>query len=97
MIFDEAHEIEDVVGQYFGVSVSNTQLDDLRRDVQAIARLKNFGSAELDRILQTVHELSDRFFSLVPDAPTAAQASASTTRSSKRTGTSTTIFSARSS
>ncbi|HYP06547.1 MAG TPA: ATP-dependent DNA helicase [Bryobacteraceae bacterium] len=64
VIFDEAHEIEDVIGQYFGISVSSTQLDDLRRDVSAIARMKNFGSGELDRILQTLHEMSLRFFSL---------------------------------
>lgn len=66
VIFDEAHEIEDVIGQYFGVSASNGQLDDLRRDVQSIARLKNCGSTELDRILQTAHELGERFFSLFP-------------------------------
>ena len=65
-VFDEAHEIEDVIGQYFGVSVSSAQLEDLRRDVLTIARLKNCGSVELDRILQTVHELSDRFFLLFP-------------------------------
>jgi ATP-dependent DNA helicase DinG len=66
VVFDEAHEIEDVIGQYFGVSVSSSQLEDLRRDVGAIARLKNFGSAELDRILQTSHQLGERFFSLFP-------------------------------
>src|ERR1019366_1852741 len=31
VVFDEAHEIEDVAGQYFGVSVSNYQFQDLRR------------------------------------------------------------------
>ena len=64
VIFDEAHEIEDVIGQYFGISVSSTQIDDLRRDVAAIARMKNCGSAELDRILQVVHDMSIRFFGL---------------------------------
>ena len=64
VIFDEAHEIEDVIGQYFGISVSSTQIDDLRRDVAAIARVKNCGSSELDRILQVVHEMSVRFFAL---------------------------------
>jgi ATP-dependent DNA helicase DinG len=64
VVFDEAHEIEDVVGQYFGISVSSSQLDDLRRDVSAIARLKNFGSGELDRILQTAQEMAMRFFAL---------------------------------
>ena len=52
VIFDEAHEIEDVAGQYFGVSVSNHQFTDLRRDIGATARQKNAGSAELDRILE---------------------------------------------
>jgi ATP-dependent DNA helicase DinG len=64
VIFDEAHEIEDVVGQYFGVSVSNLQMHDLRRDIAVQARMKNFGSAELDRILQTAEEMADRFFGL---------------------------------
>jgi ATP-dependent DNA helicase DinG len=35
IIFDEAHEIEDVAGSYFGVSVSNLRFDDLARDVEA--------------------------------------------------------------
>ena len=64
MIFDEAHEIEDVTGQYFGISVSSTQIEDLRRDIAAIARMKNCGSAELDRILQVAHDMSIRFFGL---------------------------------
>ena len=64
VIFDEAHEIEDVIGQYFGLSVSNTQIEDLRRDVATVARLKNCGSAELDRILEVVHEMATRFFAL---------------------------------
>jgi ATP-dependent DNA helicase DinG len=38
VIFDEAHEIEDVAGQYFGISVSNYQLTDIRRDIASLAR-----------------------------------------------------------
>lgn len=64
VIFDEAHEIEDIAGQYFGVSISNTQLDDLRRDIAATARQTSFGSAELDRILITAQDLAERFFAL---------------------------------
>ncbi len=33
VVFDEAHEIEDVAGQYFGVAVSNYQFQELRRDI----------------------------------------------------------------
>src|SRR5215467_928740 len=51
VVFDEAHEIEDVAGQYFGVQVSNYRVMELRRDISAIAGAKKFGSAELDRIL----------------------------------------------
>ena len=34
VIFDEAHELEDVAGNYFGISVSNLRLEDLARDVE---------------------------------------------------------------
>ena len=64
VIFDEAHEIEDVVGQYFGVSVSNLQVDELRQDILTAARAQDFGSAELDRILMSAWEASERFFGL---------------------------------
>ena len=35
VIFDEAHELEDVAGSYFGVSVSTARLEELCRDVEA--------------------------------------------------------------
>ncbi len=63
VVFDEAHEIEDVVGQYFGVSVSNYQLADLRRDIASLARRKGFGSPDLDSVLQALDESAAQFFS----------------------------------
>ena len=66
VVFDEAHEIEDVSGQYFGASVSSYQIQELRRDIAAISRVKNFGSPELDRILDRMEEQAGRFFSLLP-------------------------------
>jgi len=64
VILDEAHEIEDIAGQYFGVSVSNYQVQELLRDIGAVARRKNFGSQELDRILVAVGDAAMRFFLL---------------------------------
>jgi ATP-dependent DNA helicase DinG len=64
VVFDEAHEIEDVAGQYFGVAVGNYRIQDLRHDVGALARTKKFGSPELDRVLQRLDELTLRFFGL---------------------------------
>ena len=37
VIFDEAHELEDVAGNYFGVSVSNLRVEELVRDVETFA------------------------------------------------------------
>lgn len=67
VIFDEAHELESVAGQYFGSSVSNYQAQELNRDILALARQKQFGSEELDRVLTTVGEVMERFFSVFPD------------------------------
>jgi len=64
VVFDEAHELEDVAGQYFGVAVSNYRLNDLRRDIAIVGRLKQFGTPELDRVLQRLEELTSQFFGL---------------------------------
>jgi ATP-dependent DNA helicase DinG len=64
VVFDEAHEIEDVAGQYFGFSVSNYRLMDLKRDIAAIGRMKKFGTPELDRVLQRLEDLTGQFFAL---------------------------------
>ncbi|HZT34131.1 MAG TPA: ATP-dependent DNA helicase [Bryobacteraceae bacterium] len=64
VVFDEAHELEDVAGQYFGVALSNYRFQELRRDIAAVARQKKFGTAELDRILDRLDDLTVRFFAL---------------------------------
>src|SRR3974377_2033182 len=64
VVFDEAHEIEDVAAQYFGESVSNYRFQELRRDIAAVSRMKKFSSQELDRILDRLDELTLGFFGL---------------------------------
>lgn len=66
VVFDEAHEIEDVAGQYFGFSLSNYRVQELRRDVGAMSRVRKFGSEELDRILTRLDEIGLNFFGLLP-------------------------------
>src|SRR5262249_8929327 len=68
VVFDEAHEMEEVAGQYFGVSISNYRLQELRRDIAAISRLKKLGSSELDRVLDRLDELTLLFFGLFGEA-----------------------------
>jgi ATP-dependent DNA helicase DinG len=64
VVFDEAHEIEDVAGKYFGVGVSNYQFQELVRDIAAVSRAKQFGSGELDRVLDTLDDRAQQFFFL---------------------------------
>jgi ATP-dependent DNA helicase DinG len=64
VIFDEAHEVEDVAGQYFGVSISSQQIEELVRDTSALARRKEFGSQELDRTLMVLSDRAAHFFML---------------------------------
>jgi ATP-dependent DNA helicase DinG len=41
VIFDEAHELEDVASSYFGITLGNVHLEELARDVEAMLKAKN--------------------------------------------------------
>jgi ATP-dependent DNA helicase DinG len=66
VIFDEAHELEDVAGNYFGISVSNLRVEDLARDVEASLQHNHMMSASLSGALASLRERSQFFFSLLP-------------------------------
>jgi ATP-dependent DNA helicase DinG len=66
VIFDEAHELEDVAASYFGVSVSTPRFEELARDVDATLQKAQLGSAALLQATAGVREHAQRFFSLLP-------------------------------
>lgn len=66
VIFDEAHELEDVAGNYFGISVSNRRVEDLARDVETSLQHNRMFSASLSGALGSLRERSQFFFSLLP-------------------------------
>jgi ATP-dependent DNA helicase DinG len=66
VIFDEAHELEDVAGNYFGISVSNLRVDDLARDVENSMQHNRMLSASISGALGSLREKSQFFFSLLP-------------------------------
>ena len=66
VIFDEAHELEDVAGNYFGISVSNLKVDDLARDVERSMQQNRMLSASLSGALGSLRDRSQLFFSLLP-------------------------------
>ena len=66
-VVDEAHQLEDVATQYFGVAISNFKLDDLAKDAE---RLLNLGSindpdAELRRIIRHMDDQARIFFGIL--------------------------------
>ena len=66
VIFDEAHELEDVAGNYFGISVSNLRVEELARDVENSLQHNRMLSASLSGALGSLRERSQFFFSLLP-------------------------------
>src|SRR5437764_1421039 len=66
VIFDEAHELEDVAGSYFGVTVSNLRFEDIARDVEYTLRQKQLLSAQIMTATAGLREKSRFFFSLLP-------------------------------
>jgi ATP-dependent DNA helicase DinG len=68
-IVDEAHQLEDVATQYFGIGVSNYRIDDLARDVTRAISSRQIGDADLaDELRRDVDRLADRsreFFNAV--------------------------------
>ena len=59
LVIDEAHQLEDVATQYFGIAVSNYRVDDLMRDVESAVSLT-------PEMLQATSRVTDRartFFS----------------------------------
>ena len=66
VVFDEAHELEDVATDYFGVSLSNVRVEELLRDVENTLRRANLPLAQALAASARVRERSQFFFSVLP-------------------------------
>jgi ATP-dependent DNA helicase DinG len=66
VIFDEAHELEEVAGSYFGVSASNLRFDELARDVETTLKLKGVFTPGIQNAARALRERSQSFFSVLP-------------------------------
>jgi ATP-dependent DNA helicase DinG len=66
VIFDEAHELEEVAGNYFGISVSNLRLEELARDVEALLQRERLYTPQMSGAIHSMRERSQLFFSLLP-------------------------------
>ena len=66
VIFDEAHELENVAGSYFGVSVSNLRFEEIARDVEGSLQRNHLSSSTLVGAARSLRECSQFFFALLP-------------------------------
>ena len=66
VVFDEAHELEDVATNYFGVTVSNLRVEELLRDVENTLRRADVPLTEVMSACGHVRDRSQFFFSLIP-------------------------------
>jgi ATP-dependent DNA helicase DinG len=62
VIFDEAHQIEDVAAEYFGAQVSSYQLEDLVRDLAQLPLTNVDANRELTRTAARLTRFSDNFW-----------------------------------
>ena len=67
VVFDEAHELEEVASSYFGLSVSNIRFEELARDTDALLRGKE-GAANMPAATQQLRERARMFFAGLPMA-----------------------------
>ena len=66
VIFDEAHDLEDVATSYFGVSVSNLRFEEVARDIENTLQQKQAMSPGLHQALARLRERSRAFFGALP-------------------------------
>jgi ATP-dependent DNA helicase DinG len=62
VIFDEAHQVEDVAAEYFGAQVSNFQLEDVLRDLQTLPVTNASTNRELTRAANRVARFAEQFW-----------------------------------
>jgi ATP-dependent DNA helicase DinG len=62
VIFDEAHQVEDVAAEYFGAQVSNYQLEDVLRDLQMLPVTDSGLNRELSRAAGRVARFAEQFW-----------------------------------
>src|ERR1700682_3879655 len=66
VVFDEAHEMEDVASDYFGRQISNYRFEELARDADQMLRLLHLGSPAILRRTQRIRERVKSFFEAFP-------------------------------
>jgi ATP-dependent DNA helicase DinG len=67
VVFDEAHEMEDVASDYFGRQISSYRFEEIARDTENILRVLRIEAGPLRRHLARVRERGHSFFENFPE------------------------------
>jgi len=64
VIFDEAHQLEDVISLYFGLEFSNAKINELAQDIRRESTRKSFQIKNIEEVLKILEhlEISSRNF-----------------------------------
>jgi ATP-dependent DNA helicase DinG len=66
VIFDEAHEMETVASDYFGVAISQQRCEELARDVEMMLRAKKVSASSIESATNSLRDRSRAFFGSLP-------------------------------
>lgn len=70
VIFDEAHELEGVASEYFGLRLSHQRFEDLARDTEGLLRSKDASSSSIESSTAALRDRARLFFATLPqDGP----------------------------
>ena len=67
VVFDEAHEIEDVASDYFGRQLSSYRFEELARDTESMLRILRIEASPLRKHLARLRERARGFFERFPE------------------------------
>jgi ATP-dependent DNA helicase DinG len=66
VIFDEAHELEEIASNYFGIGLGTQRIDELTRDVDLMLKAKKASTSAIENACVTLKERSRMFFAVLP-------------------------------
>jgi ATP-dependent DNA helicase DinG len=66
VIFDEAHELEEVASNYFGIGLSTQRIEELTRDIDLLLKAKQASNTAIESASATLKDRARLFFSILP-------------------------------
>jgi ATP-dependent DNA helicase DinG len=68
VVFDEAHEMEDVATKYFGLQITNYRFEELARDTEATLKMKALEAPDVLTAVRDLRRRAELFFELFPQS-----------------------------